>query len=221
MWKYILSFTGGIGVGAAGCYFILNKKYEDKLNNELEDRLNKELEPLNKLYEELAIKHTEDQRKEYASSSEDDRTEPKVVRTNKRIPATESKRRNYAGMYGNDPAESESPTEDDDEIFGEQVAEAHERDRYKGPRVIPDEEYGEYMAYNQTTLLYYPEQRILVDETNPDEEIYDIESIAGDKLDMIDEKYMATKDYINIRNFSHSTDYKIFFVDGFYNAPGR
>jgi hypothetical protein len=105
-----------------------------------------------------------------------------------------------------DPAESESPSDEDDDVKnyldGKRDSEAPRRE----PRLIKYEDFGELPYYDKITLLYYIEDGVVT--TEDDELITNPEEILGNCLvkfgfDKNDERV------IFVRNERNSTDYEI------------
>lgn len=115
--------------------------------------------------------------------------------------------REYNGDDDDDPAESESPSDDlpedvENYLDGKKDSETPRRE----PRLIKYEDFGELPYYDKITLLYYMDDEVLT--TEDDEIIPNPEELLGDALT----KFGFNKNderVIFVRNERRNTDYEV------------
>ena len=158
--KTFLAFGVGLAVGIGGTYFYLKQKYEEKLSEQIQE--------VRKHYQEKQEQSkAEDKVAERLSAADFDGdidlTIP-VKRAKDRI-AYESIAKRYQASEKVDPAEKESPPEDEpeEEIF-----------------TVSEEEMETYDNFEGIDLTYYAEDDILCDDQ--EQVIEDPEAIIGDAL---------------------------------------
>lgn len=194
--KYAVIFASGAVSGV----FVTKSYFEKRANEDIESvkeslrkmvHLPKPTEDTEKKRSDISIKRPEDPRKaevvvDYSGYS-------KAVKE-------------YNGD-DEDPAESESPSDDIPEdvenyLDGKRDSETPRRE----PRLIKYEDFGELPYYDKITLLYYMDDEVLT--TEDDEIIHHPEELLGDALTKFgfnrnDERV------IFVRNEKRSTDYEI------------
>ena len=127
----------------------------------------------------------------------------------------------YASMY--DPAQSEHPEEDtedirDDDDASEYINNEFKANKKRAPKMIKAAEFGTEDGFSTQTLLYYTENERLTiheQEGNVDDMIYDdeLEDYVGDAL----VKFGFTQndeERIYVRNYAMATDFEIVKVFG-------
>ena len=154
--KTFLAFGAGLAVGVGGTYFYLKQKYEEKLSEQIQE--------IRKHYQK---KQEQSKSKEEKDEKFANRFEEAEERGKDRI-AYESIAKRYQGSDEQrpvDPAEKESPSEDDpeEEIF-----------------TVTEEEMESYDNFESIDLTYYAEDDILCDDQ--EQVIEDPEAIIGDAL---------------------------------------
>lgn len=154
--KTFLAFGAGLAVGIGGTYFYLKKKYEEKLSEQIQE--------IRKHYQK---KQERSKSKEEKDEKFANRFEEAEERAKDRI-AYESIVKRYRGSDEQrpvDPAEQESPPEDEteEEIF-----------------TVTEEEMETYDNFEGIDLTYYAEDDILCDDQ--EQVIEDAEAIIGDAL---------------------------------------
>lgn len=154
--KTFLAFGAGLAVGIGGTYFYLKQKYEEKLSEKFQE--------IRKYYKE---KQEQSKSKEEKDEKFANRFEEAEERGKDRI-AYEAIAKRYQGSDEQrpvDPAELESPPEDEpeEEIF-----------------TVTEEEMEIYDNFENIDLTYYAEDDILCDDQ--EQVIEDPEAIIGDAL---------------------------------------
>lgn len=153
--KTFLAFGAGLAVGIGGSYFYLKQRYEEKLSEQIQE--------IRRHYQEKQerSKSKEEKDEKFASRFEE------VEERGKDRIAYESIAKRYQGSDKNpvDPAEQESPPEDEpeEEIF-----------------TVTEEEMETYDNFEDIDLTYYAEDDILCDDQ--EQVIEDPEAIIGDAL---------------------------------------
>lgn len=194
--KYAVIFASGAVSGV-----LVTKSYFEKRTNEEVESVKKSLRTMihlprpekeEKAENDISVKRPTDPRKaevvvDYSGYS-------KVVKE-------------YTADEDEDPAESESPSDDIPEdvenyLDGKRDSETPRRE----PRLIKYEDFGELPYYDKITLLYYMDDEVLT--TEDDEIIPHPEELLGDALTKFgfnrnDERV------IFVRNEKRSTDYEI------------
>lgn len=196
MTNYILSFGAGLAVGIGGTYFYLKQKYEEKLSEQIQEirRHYQEKQEKPKTIEEAG----ENLKKGMANFA--NRFEEAEERGKDRM-AYESIAKRYQGSDEQrpvDPAEQESPTEDDDEeeIF-----------------TVTEEEMETYDNFEDIGLTYYAEDDILCDDQ--EQVIEDPEAIIGDALTKFGLK-SGYPDTLYVINKRVRAIFEVLMVEGSY-----
>ena len=183
MLKEALIFTGGVGLGATGTYLLIKKKYEGIAQNEIDEVKSlylskcRKIDAVNKLNEE----------KEKMTS----------IAVNN----------NY---YKEEPSDGIEPDEDLEAISSKE--EEWERER-EAPVEHPSEPYTitpyqfayENRHYDKLTLLYYPADKVLLNESEDIQESID-ESIGEDALTKFGE---FEEEVAYVRNDRLGIDYEV------------
>lgn len=186
--KTFLAFGAGLAVGIGGSYFYLKQKYEEKLSEQIQE--------IRRHYQEKQeqSKSKEEKDEEFAS-----RFEEAEERGKDRI-AYESIAKRYQGSDKSpvDPAEKESPPEDEpeEEIF-----------------TVSEEEMETYDNFEDISLTYYAEDDILCDDQ--EQVIEDPEAIIGDALT----KFGVKSDYpdtVYVINKRVRAIFEVLMVEGSY-----
>lgn len=213
--KNIIIFAAGAGLGALATYIYMKAKYEEILNEEMEDIRERSERKIH-----VGGIDIEDEIEDEVAN----RVASKIIKFNKYQTPTEMvsslgirKRR----MEEEELAGSEHPRDDDnyhEEIF-------IPRGEPKTPYIITEDQfYNEYEHYDKTTIYFFEEDHVLVDER--EELIDDPESIIGDvpaylfaenEHNMVD--YDDDPDVIHIRNDKLATDFEIIRRDESYRNP--
>lgn len=205
--KYAVIFASGAVSGV-----LITKGYFEKRTNEEVESVKKSLRTMihlprpekeEKTENDISVKRPTDPRKaevvvDYSGYS-------KVVRE-------------YTADEDEDPAESESPSDDIPEdvknyLDGKRDSETPRRE----PRLIKYEDFGELPYYDKITLLYYMDDEVVT--TEDDEIIPNPEELLGDALT----KFGFNKNderVIFVRNEKRNTDYEIDKVFAAYAKEG-
>ena len=133
----------------------------------------------------------------------------------------------YTSMY--DPAESESPEEDDpvdidDTDDGEALNNEYKANKSRAPRLIKGSEFGDQPGFTTQTLLYYTENETLVihdmEDYGKDDMIYpdEYDDMLGDALVKFGFTTNDKEDRIYVRNFSRGCDFEIVKVFGAFEG---
>lgn len=161
--KTFLAFGVGLAVGIGGAYFYLKQKYEEKLSEQIQEvrRHYQEKQEQSKLKEEKNEKFAS--RFEEAEERGKDRIAYEAIA--KRYQESDKMRILGFDKTPVDPAEQESPPEDEpeEEIF-----------------TVSEEEMETYDNFEDISLTYYAEDDILCDDQ--EQVIEDPEAIIGDAL---------------------------------------
>lgn len=187
--KTFLAFGAGLAVGIGGSYFYLKQKYEEKLSEQIQE--------VRKHYQE---KQEKPKSKEEKDEKFANRFEEAEERAKDRI-AYESIAKRYRGSDEQrpvDPAEQESPPEDEpeEEIF-----------------TVTEEEMETYDNFEDIDLTYYAEDDILCDDQ--EQVIEDPEAIIGDALT----KFGVKSDYpdtVYVINKRVRAIFEVLMVEGSY-----
>lgn len=187
--KTFLAFSAGLAVGIGGTYFYLKRKYEEKLSEKFQE----------------ARKHYQEKQEQSKSKEEKDekfanRFEEAEERGKDRI-AYEAIAKRYHRSDEQclvDPAELESPPEDEpeEEIF-----------------TVTEEEMEIYDNFENIDLTYYAEDDILCDDQ--EQVIEDPEAIIGDALT----KFGLESDYpdtVYVINERVRAIFEVLMVEGSY-----
>lgn len=205
--KYAVIFASGAVSGV-----LITKGYFEKRTNEEVESVKKSLRTMihlprpekeEKTENDISVKRPTDPRKaevvvDYSGYS-------KVVQE-------------YTADEDDDPAESESPSDDIPEdvenyLDGKRDSETPRRE----PRLIKYEDFGELPYYDKITLLYYMDDEVVT--TEDDEIIPNPEELLGDALT----KFGFNKNderVIFVRNEKRNTDYEIDKVFAAYAKEG-
>ena len=205
--KYAVIFASGAVSGV-----LITKGYFEKRTNEEVESVKKSLRTMihlprpekeEKTENDISVKRPTDPRKaevvvDYSGYS-------KVVKE-------------YTADEDDDPAESESPSDDIPEdvenyLDGKRDSETPRRE----PRLIKYEDFGELPYYDKITLLYYMDDEVVT--TEDDEIIPNPEELLGDALT----KFGFNKNderVIFVRNEKRNTDYEIDKVFAAYSKEG-
>lgn len=187
--KTFLAFSAGLAVGVGGTYFYLKKKYEEKLSDQIQE--------IRKHYQE---KQEQSKPKEEKDEKFANRFEEAEERGKDRI-AYESIAKRYQGSDEQcpvDPAEQESPPEDEpeEEIF-----------------TVTEEEMETYDNFEDISLTYYAEDDILCDDQ--EQVIEDPEAIIGDALTKFGVK-SGYPDTVYVINKRVRAIFEVLMVEGSY-----
>lgn len=184
--KTFLAFDAGLAVGIGGTYFYLKQKYEEKLSEQIQE--------VRRHYQE---KQERSKPKEEKDDKFANRFEEAEERGKDRI-AYESIAKRYQGSDEPDPAEKESPPEDEpeEEIF-----------------TISMEEIESYDNFEDIDLTYYAEDDILCDDQ--EQVIEDPEDIIGDSLTKFGVK-SGYPDTVYVINKRVGAIFEILMVEGSY-----
>lgn len=194
--KTFLAFGAGLAVGVGGTYFYLKQKYEEKLSDQIQEirKHYREKQEKPETIEEAA----ENWKKGMANFA--NRFEDAEERGKNRI-AYESIAKRYQGSDEQrpvDPAEQESPPEDEpeEEIF-----------------TVTEEEMETYDNFEDISLTYYAEDDILCDDQ--EQVIEDPEAIIGDALTKFGVK-SGYPDTVYVINKRVRAIFEILMVEGSY-----
>ena len=187
--KTFLAFGAGLAVGIGGTYFYLKQKYEEKLSEQIQE--------VRKHYQK---KQKQSKPKEEKNEKFTNRFEDAEERGKNRI-AYESIAKRYQGSDEQrpvDPAEQESPSEDEpeEEIF-----------------TVSEEEMETYDNFEDIDLTYYTEDDILCDDQ--EQVIEDPEAIIGDALTKFGVK-SGYPDTVYVINERVRAIFEVLMVEGSY-----
>lgn len=187
--KTFLAFSAGLAVGIGGTYFYLKRKYEEKLSEKFQEA--------RKHYKE---KQEQSKSKEEKNENFATRFEEAEEREKDRI-AYDSIVKRYRGSDEQcpvDPAEQESPSEDEpeEEIF-----------------TVTEEEMETYDNFEDIDLTYYAEDDILCDDQ--EQVIEDPEAIIGDALTKFGVK-SGYPDTVYVINKRVRAIFEVLMVEGSY-----
>lgn len=187
--KTFLAFGVGLAVGVGGTYFYLKQKYAEKLSEQIQE--------VRKHYQK---KRERSKPKEEKDEKFTNHFEEAEERGKDRI-AYESIAKRYQGSDEErpvDPAEQESPPEDEpeEELF-----------------IVPEEKMEIYDNFEDISLTYYAEDDILCDDQ--EQLIEDPEAVVGDALTRI----RAKSDYpdtVYVVNKRLRAIFEVLMVEGSY-----
>lgn len=187
--KTFLAFGVGLAVGIGGTYFYLKRKYEEKLSEQVQE--------IRKHYQK---KQEQSKSKEEKDEKFANRFEEAEEREKDRI-TYESIAKRYQGSDEQrpvDPAEQESPSEDEpeEEIF-----------------TVSEEEMETYDNFEDISLTYYAEDDILCDDQ--EQVIEDPEAIIGDALTKFGVK-SGYPDTVYVINKRVRAIFEVLMVEGSY-----
>ena len=187
--KTFFAFGAGLAVGIGGTYFYLKQKYEEKLSEKFQE--------IRKYYkekqEQLKSKEEKDEKFENRFEEAEERGKDRIT--------YEAIAKRYQGSDEQcpvDPAELESPPEDEpeEEIF-----------------TVTEEEMEIYDNFENIDLTYYAEDDILCDDQ--EQVIEDPEAIIGDALT----KFGVGSDYpdtVYVINERVRAIFEVLMVEGSY-----
>lgn len=187
--KTFLAFGAGLAVGVGGTYFYLKQKYEEKLSEQIQE--------IRKHYQKKQEKPKTIEEKDEKFAN---RFEEAEERGKDQI-AYESIVKRYQGSDERcpvDPAEQESPPEDEpeEEIF-----------------TVTEEEMETYDNFEDIDLTYYAEDDILCDDQ--EQVIEDPEAIIGDALTKFGVK-SGYPDTVYVINKRVRAIFEVLMVEGSY-----
>ena len=208
--KGLIIFASGGAVGWAITHFVEKTKYEQKLTVQLTDMENYYI-----------WRHPDKKPREdgYATKAQ-----PVVAEENATYEKPEY--RDYTQYYEetSDPADAESPPDDEEENYYEGLALEKEAKENKGkePKIINASDYGVDPMFGTLSLLYYTENDTLVihDEEDESEDMIYLDEISdfiGDALDRSGFRNNNTK-VLYVRNYRRSTDFEITKVRGSFEG---
>ena len=205
MKKFIFGLIIGCGIGSATTYLLtkryLEEKYKSKYEEDAVEARNYYMDYFSPKKAGIVKEDPGEIVKRYSNEEEEREKYEEITRM-------------YAGI---DPAELEGPEDDipDEEMSdtekrnmfeGVSAAVYDDRNRRKAPERIRPEEFGDAPGYESKEYTYYTLDRVFCDEF---EEIIDDE-VALFGADIIDwTNYEDDEDFIYIRNYMLSCDYKI------------
>lgn len=192
MYKYALTFVGGLIAG-----FVAAKLVEKFVND-------KEFEP------EDAVESDVEDPDDFCEAEVEDEDPVVAVRDYSA----------YAEVY-TDSAKHEHPEDDSEEepYFVEEPEVNEEIKKYKKPRLIKEEEFGELAGIEKQTLKYWTYDDTLTTEEN--EELKDQEFYVGDCLTKYGFKDNDEEREIFVRNGRLGTDYDIVKFDSSFAEWGN
>lgn len=193
MYKYLLAVVGGIGIGAVGTYFAVNKTLKDKYEKERDEEVS-ELKDLylSKCRKQDEIKKLTDEKEKMMG----------VINAN-----------GYSKVEVEAPVVEEEPEDDEGpDMDGEAPVEYPDE-----PYVItPNQFVHEKRYYDKITLLYYEGDGTLISET--DDYVEDINSAIGEEsLNRFGE---WEQDAVYVRNDKLSIDYEVILQHSAYGDTG-
>lgn len=193
MYKYALTFVGGLIAG-----FVAAKLVEKFVKD-------KEFEP-----EEDAVESDVEDPDDFCEAEVEDEDPVVAVRDYS----------TYAEVY-TDSAKHEHPEDDSEEEpdYVEEPEVNEEIKKYKKPRLIKEEEFGELAGIEKQTLKYWTYDDTLTTEEN--EELKDQEFYVGDCLTKYGFKDNDEEREIFVRNGRLGTDYDIVKFDSSFAEWGN
>lgn len=201
MYKYALTFVGGLVAG-----FVAAKLVEKFAKD-------KEFEPED-VFEDFC-EEDDLSRGDYVTGHEDDCEVPRDVKDKKDYSSyAETYTGGEAGSFV-DSAKKEHPEDD----FVEEPEVNEEIKKYKKPRLIKEEEFGELAGIEKQTLKYWTYDDTLTTEEN--EELKDQEFYVGDCLTKYGFKDNDEEREIFVRNGRLGTDFDIVKFDSSFAEWGN
>lgn len=197
MYKYALTFVGGLIAGFVAAKLV-EKFVKDKEFEPEEDAVESDVEDPDDFCEECDLS-----RDDYVTGHEDE--DPVVAVRDYSA---------YAEVY-TDSAKHEHPEDD----FVEEPEVNEEIKKYKKPRLIKEEEFGELAGIEKQTLKYWTYDDTLTTEEN--EELKDQEFYVGDCLTKYGFKDNDEEREIFVRNGRLGTDYNIVKFDSSFAEWGN
>jgi len=209
MYKYALTFVGGLVAGFVAAKLI-DKFVKEKEFEPEEDAIESAVEDYDDFCEEGDLS-----RDDYITGHEDDCEVPSEVKDKKDYSSyAETYTGGEAGSFI-DSAKTEHPEDD----FVEEPEINEEIKKYKKPRLIREEEYGELAGIEKQTLKYWTYDDVLTTEEN--EELKDQEFYVGDCLTKYGFKDNDEEREIFVRNGKLGTDYDIVKFDSSFAEWGN
>ena len=196
MYKYALTFIGGLVAGFVAAKLV--EKFVNDKESEPEDAVESDVEDPDDFCEECDLS-----RDDYVTGHEDE--DPVVAVRDYSA---------YAEVY-TDSAKHEHPEDD----FVEEPEVNEEIKKYKKPRLIKEEEFGELAGIEKQTLKYWTYDDTLTTEEN--EELKDQEFYVGDCLTKYGFKDNDEEREIFVRNGRLGTDYDIVKFDSSFAEWGN
>ena len=196
MYKYALTFIGGLVAGFVAAKLV--EKFVNDKEFEPEDAVESDVEDPDDFCEECDLS-----RDDYVTGHEDE--DPVVAVRDYSA---------YAEVY-TDSAKHEHPEDD----FVEEPEVNEEIKKYKKPRLIKEEEFGELAGIEKQTLKYWTYDDTLTTEEN--EELKDQEFYVGDCLTKYGFKDNDEEREIFVRNGRLGTDYDIVKFDSSFAEWGN
>ena len=190
MYKYALTFVGGLVAGFVAA------KLADKFVKD------KEFEP------EDAVESDVEDPDDFCEAEVEDGDPVVAVRDYSA----------YTEVY-TDSAKTEHPEDDSEDDFVEEPEVNEEIKKYKKPRLIKEEEFGELAGIEKQTLKYWTYDDTLTTEEN--EELKDQEFYVGDCLTKYGFKDNDEEREIFVRNGRLGTDYDIVKFDSSFAEWGN
>lgn len=192
MVKEMLIFAGGAFLGSACTYLLVKKIYRDKAEAEISEVRNIYYEKCRRVDN---IHKNEDYKKQIINFDNEDLDE-----SNKII---ENNGYNYEKPEDDDSLDIPTEEDIDEEWEREHIAPSeNSSDRYT---ITPHQFAFENRHYDKITLLYYPADKILVNELTDNEEAVDI-TIGEDALTKFGE---FEEDVVYVRNDRIGIDYEV------------
>lgn len=197
MYKYALTFIGGIVVGV-----VASKLYDRYETSKIMREITGGSDEPDDFQEE-------DDDYDYTEVPDEDESEASDNVSDKKDYTSYTEK--YAGDQGRnyiDSAKKEHPEEDD---TVEEQDDYEEIKKYKKPRLIKESEAGELSGFEQQTLKYWTYDDVLTTEEN--EELRDQEYYVGDCMIKFGFKKNSEEREIYVRNSRMATDYCIVKYD--------
>ncbi len=208
-----------MGAGATGVFF--KKKYEKIANEEIENmKAYYKVDDIQVLEEEDRSEEIKEMasKEGYLKPISDEKSDLDSAVRPRSGEKTEAEKVDYTQFYAvnnPDPAEEESPNEDeDDSNYYEGLATTKKMQKPKNVKLIKAEEFGLQPGFECITLEYYTEDDLLVtDDAEEVEDVNIIESMIGDALTKYGFKD-NDEQVIYVRNYNYGCDYEIVKVVG-------
>lgn len=194
--KTFLAFGVGLAVGIGGTYFYLKQKYEEKLSEQIQE-IRRHYQ--SKQTEKDDVKSVEESGENWAKGIKNfGASMSKETASERDFVHYESIAKRYRGTEETDPAEKESPPEDEpeEEIF-----------------TVSEEEMEAYDNFEDISLTYYAEDDILCDDQ--DQVIEDPEAVIGDVLTKFGLK-SGYPDTVFVINKRVRAIFEVLMVEGSY-----
>lgn len=224
LFKYLLVFGAGAGVGALVANAILKRKYEELAMEEIEfvrayakkriDEVEKHLEDLDSIYTPTID--------EYKGNGDDVVND--LPKKQKIIPAREKVdyTKCFTGAQNNtelddvDPAEEESPEDDDEETEAEIDSNTRKEKQHLPPYIITQDDFmDECKHYDKITFTYYDEDGVLADER--EEIVSNQDYLIGGEDNLNFGVGSGDADIVYIRNEAVQSDFEVICVHDSYS----